>query len=121
MIIHSSLQQCKSYTTKDGSSIRELMHPAQQGNVQQSLAQAIVHPQESTQAHYHKQTEELYHITAGTGQLRLNDETMQVKPGDTICIAPGTVHSMKNTGDTDLVFLCCCAPAYSHEDTVLVD
>ena len=32
----------------------------------------------------------------------------------------GAVHGLVNTGGEPLVLLCCCAPAYSHEDTVLV-
>jgi mannose-6-phosphate isomerase-like protein (cupin superfamily) len=31
------------------------------------------------------------------------------------------VHKLWNMGEEDLVLLCCCAPAYSHEDTVLVE
>ena len=34
-------------------------------------------------------------------------------------IAPGAVHKLTNTGDAPLTLLCCCAPAYSHDDTVL--
>ena len=34
-------------------------------------------------------------------------------------IAPGAVHKLRNEGAEPLVLLCCCAPAYSHEDTVL--
>jgi mannose-6-phosphate isomerase-like protein (cupin superfamily) len=34
-------------------------------------------------------------------------------------IAPGAVHKLWNPGPDPLVLLCCCAPAYSHEDTVL--
>jgi mannose-6-phosphate isomerase-like protein (cupin superfamily) len=34
-------------------------------------------------------------------------------------IAPGAVHKLRNPGTEPLVLLCCCAPAYSHEDTVL--
>jgi mannose-6-phosphate isomerase-like protein (cupin superfamily) len=31
------------------------------------------------------------------------------------------VHKLSNIGDDALVLLCCCAPAYSDEDTVLVE
>jgi mannose-6-phosphate isomerase-like protein (cupin superfamily) len=41
--------------------------------------------------------------------------------GDCVVIPPGQVHELVNTGDGPLVLLCCCAPAYSHEDTVLVE
>jgi mannose-6-phosphate isomerase-like protein (cupin superfamily) len=44
----------------------------------------------------------------------------EVGPGDAIAIPPGEVHQIVNNGDAPLVFLCCCAPAYEHEDTVLV-
>jgi mannose-6-phosphate isomerase-like protein (cupin superfamily) len=34
-------------------------------------------------------------------------------------IPPGTRHKLWNTGPEPLKLLCCCAPPYSHEDTVL--
>ena len=40
----SHLTNTTSYTTKDGSLIRELMHPATHGNARQSPAEAIVNP-----------------------------------------------------------------------------
>ena len=42
-----------------------------------------------------------------------------VSAGDCVVIPPGTPHKLWNTGDTPLVLLCCCAPAYAHEDTVM--
>jgi len=44
-----------------------------------------------------------------------------VAAGDCVVIPPGQVHELVNTGDEPLVLLCCCAPAYSHEDTVLLE
>jgi mannose-6-phosphate isomerase-like protein (cupin superfamily) len=32
---------------------------------------------------------------------------------------PGIPHKLWNTGTTPRVLLCCCAPAYSHDDTVM--
>ena len=113
-------QDIASYTTKDGSLIRELMHPAQHGNQLQSLAEAIVSPGQETQLHVHRLTEELYHITKGQGLMTLGKETFAVNSGDTICIPPNTPHKINNTGSCDLKILCCCSPAYSHEDTFLV-
>ncbi len=107
------------YITKDGSEIRELMHPAVHGNQNQSLAEATVAPGATTQLHKHLKTEELYHITCGQGLMTLGDTRFDVHPGDTICIKPGTLHCIENTGKEPLVLLCCCSPAYSHEDTIL--
>ena len=44
-----------------------------------------------------------------------------MKSGDAIALKPGTRHKIWNTGKSDLVFLCCCAPAYTHEDTVITE
>lgn len=108
------------YITRDGSLIRELMHPGVHGNAGASLAEATVRSGQSTHAHRHHRTEELYHVTAGTGELVLDEECITLTPGDTALIPPGTVHWVTNTGVTDLRILCSCTPAYSHEDTELV-
>lgn len=109
-----------AFLTKDGSEIRELMHPSTHRNRAQSLAEAIVAPGAITRLHRHHQSEELYHITAGHGHMTLGEEHFDVGPGDTICIPPGTAHCIENTGIEALHLLCCCAPAYAHDDTDLL-
>ena len=108
------------YVTKDGSEIRELMHPSVHGNRAQSLAEATVPVGAETRLHRHRVTEELYHVTQGTGRMTLGDRVFDVKVGDTACIPPGTSHRIRNTGAEPLKILCACAPAYAHEDTELV-
>lgn len=112
--------QCKAYITRDGSEIRELMHPAQHDCTRQSLAEAIVRPGQTTALHRHTLSEELYHITRGRGLMTLGKEQFEVCVGDTLVIAPGTAHCIENIGDDDLHILCCCAPAYAHNDTELL-
>lgn len=116
----SSYAAVTAYITKDGSTIRELMHPAVHGNRQQSLAEAIVEPGASTVLHRHQRTEEIYHLTAGAGLMTLGAERFAVAAGDTICIAPGTPHCIENTGKEALKILCACSPAYAHDDTELL-
>ena len=108
------------YVTKDGSEIRELMHPAAHGNRAQSLAEATVPPGAETLLHRHRVTEELYHVTAGAGLMTLGERTFEVRAGDTVCIPPGTPHRIRSIGAEPLRILCCCSPPYSHEDTELV-
>ena len=110
-----------AYVTRDGSEIRELMHPAVQGNRQQSLAEALVQPGQATVLHVHEISEELYHVLAGRGRMRLGGECFEVGPGDTVCILPGMPHNITALGTEPLRFLCCCAPAYSHADTRLLE
>lgn len=109
-----------AYVTKDGSTIRELMHPSVHGNRNQSFAEAVVVPGAQTALHRHRLTEEIYHITAGEGMMTLGERQFAVAAGDTVCIAPGLPHCVANTGTTSLKILCACAPAYTHEDTELL-
>ncbi len=109
------------YITKDGSSIRELMHPDHHPVRRQSLAEAVVPPGVRTRLHLHEESEEIYFIQAGTGRMTLARAQFDVAAGDTVLIPPGTPHCIENTGPEALVILCCCAPAYRHEDTRLLE
>ena len=120
MPVLSHYNNIRPYQTLDGSEIREIMHPQVHGNTRQSLAQAIVKPGETTQLHRHHKSEELYFITQGKGNMQLGHERLIVKEGDCICIPSGTAHNIQNTGDEHLIILCCCSPAYSHDDTELL-
>ena len=120
-VFKTAYKEIQPYTTKDGSIIRELMHPEVQGNSNQSLAEATIAPGTATTLHRHHISEEIYHFTGGKGQMTLGGETFEVARGDTVCIPPGTLHQLKNGGKEPLKVLCCCAPAYSHDDTELVN
>jgi mannose-6-phosphate isomerase-like protein (cupin superfamily) len=109
-----------AYVTKDGSIIRELLHPDNADVRQQSLAEATVGAGEKTALHLHRDSEEIYHITSGRGDMTLGDRQFTVNTGDSIVIPPGTPHCIENTGQSLLTILCCCAPAYRHDDTDLL-
>ncbi|MDR6223365.1 cupin domain-containing protein [Methanococcoides alaskense] len=109
------------FITKDGSTIRELMHPDGGGSEKQSVAEAIVPMGSSTLAHRHPVAEEIYHITTGSGLMTLDSDVFEVNAGDTVLINSGVVHKIENTESEDLKILCCCSPAYSHEDTELLE
>ena len=115
-----NITEVPSFTTKDGSQIRELLAHRNSCIRKQSLAEARVAPGQRTAPHYHPQTEEIYYLLEGTGQMRIADELREVGPGDAIAIPPGAVHTIANIGTVTLKFLCCCAPAYENADTVLV-
>jgi mannose-6-phosphate isomerase-like protein (cupin superfamily) len=115
----SNLDDAEAFVTLDGSTIREVAGAVSLPAANQSLAEATVPVGGATTEHFHRVTEELYFITAGHGRMRLADEERDVAPGDCIVIPPGARHQIVNTGDEPLRLLCCCAPAYSDEDTVL--
>ncbi len=113
------LPDLKSFTTLDGSTIRELAGPAWTAARQQSLAEASLPAGAETEEHFHPRTEEIYYFIAGHGRMRLGDEEGEVGAGDCVVIPPGTPHKLWSTGVEPLVLLCCCAPPYSDEDTVM--
>lgn len=107
------------FTTVDGSTIRELLAYRNSSIRKQSLAEARLGVGCATTPHHHAVTEEIYYILSGTAAMTLGDETRPVGPGDAIAIPPGARHTIRNTGDSELVFLCTCAPGYEHTDTFL--
>ena len=118
--IHTSYNHVIPFIAKDGSVIRELMHPAVHGNRQQSLAEASLPAGSATLLHRHLHSEEIYHFTAGTGYMRMDDDEFMVTTGDTVCIPPGMPHALINRSDDELRLLCCSSPPYSDEDTELL-
>ena len=114
-----NINDVESFTTKDGSEIRELLAHRNSCIRKQSLAEARLPIGGSTTPHHHPKTEEIYYILEGTGQMQIGDETQDVGVGDAIAIPPGMIHTIKNTGECVLKFLCCCAPGYENDDTIL--
>ena len=116
-----NLNNLTPFLTKDGSEIRELLAHRNSVIRNQSLAEARLPAGASTQEHYHIKTEEIYYITHGAGRIRIEGETRDIKTGDAIAIPPGCKHKLWNTGDEMLRLLCCCAPAYEHNDTIITE
>jgi mannose-6-phosphate isomerase-like protein (cupin superfamily) len=117
----SSYAQIQAFTTLDGSQIREWAGPVSIPARNQSLAEATIPVGGATTAHYHRLTEELYLVTAGSGRLVIEGEEREVGEGDCALIPPGAIHKLFNTGDGPLRVVCACAPAYSDADTVLTE
>ena len=107
-----SLDAVEAFVTKDGSTIRELHHTKVQ-----SLAEATLEVEQATERHYHQVTEEIYFVLKGQGRMEVDGETTHVRPGDAVLIPAGAWHQLENNGTSELRILCCCAPAYSHDDT----
>jgi mannose-6-phosphate isomerase-like protein (cupin superfamily) len=116
-----NIQKSEPFTTKDGSEIRELLAWRNSCIRNQTIAEARVPVGKATAPHCHVKTEEIYYILEGEGVMRIGDDSRAVGPGDAIAIPPGAIHAIRNRGQVVLKFLCCCAPGYEHEDTILED
>src|SRR5688572_5110128 len=116
-----NISDVPSFTTKDGSEIRELLAYRNSCIRAQSLAEARLPVGGATEEQYHIKTEEIYYITDGEGRMCIEGETCEVKPGDAIAIPPGQKHKICNTGTETLRLLCYCAPAYEDSDTIITE
>jgi mannose-6-phosphate isomerase-like protein (cupin superfamily) len=114
-----NIDRVPAFTTKDGSEIRELLAHRNASVRNQTLAEARLPVGGATTPHHHVCAEEIYYILEGCGRMQIGQETAAVAPGDAIAIPPGLSHQITNTGSCTLKFLCCCAPGYEHEDTIL--
>jgi mannose-6-phosphate isomerase-like protein (cupin superfamily) len=112
----ASRERSDPFTTLDGSTIRVLLDARLAGARNQSLAEATLAPGQATQRHYHAQTEEIYILLEGSGEMEVDGERSRVVPGDAILIPPGAWHQIR-ADDAELSFLCCCAPPYNDSDT----
>ncbi len=116
-----SYDELKPFTTLDGSQIREWAGKLSMPACNQSLAEATIPVGGATTEHYHRKTEELYLIVAGSGRLVIDGEERIVGEGDCALIDPGARHKLFNVGSEPLRVVCACAPAYSDEDTCLTE
>lgn len=106
------------YVTKDGSLIRELVHPLSAPGLGMSLAEAEVEAGGRTVEHFHTSFDEVYYCLEGAGVLYVNGEPQPFSPGTYRLLPKGSAHYL--TATTKLRLLCVCCPAYSHEETVLM-
>ena len=110
------LNNCEEFTAADGSILRELLHPEKaELKIRYSLALAKVKPQESTKLHKLK-TSEVYYILDGEGVMYIDKESAKVHPGCAIYIPPHSKQYIRNTGRSDLKFICIVDPAWRKQD-----
>ena len=51
------------------------------------------------------ETEEVAYVVAGSGELRLDDESVPFREGDAVHIPAGVWHAVANTGDSEVVMV----------------
>ena len=108
-------------TSPHGETVFELIGAAAGGLQGHSVAQVLLPPGKASRRHYHPVAEESYYILAGYARLELGEEVAQLGPGDAVAIPPGAVHQLHNAGDTDLMLLAVCVPAWTPDNSVYLD
>lgn len=112
-------QNTKVLNTPHGSEIRPLIDRTNSEIELCSLAEEILPPGKAVRRHHHLQTEEIYYILSGEGEMSVGDETQTVKAGDAIFIPRTNTHALKNTGSEPIKLLLICGPAYSIADHLI--
>jgi mannose-6-phosphate isomerase-like protein (cupin superfamily) len=116
MMITKALGECEEFVAGDGTNLREVLHPANDGaGIRYSLAHAYVSPGESSLPHKLAGSE-VYYILEGAGLMHVNGETSEVRAGCAVYVPPHATQYIQNTGTTDLKFLCIVDPAWRAED-----
>ncbi len=74
------------------------------------LAIATLAPGKEIESHVDPM-EEIYFVVSGTGEMRVDDDSKQVGPGDATWIPTGSSHSLLNNGEEDCTILVVASPA----------
>ena len=103
-----SRAQAEPFTTTDGSTIRSLLDRSNAPVAHQSLAEATIEAGETTVRHHHRESEEIYYLVEGAGEMEIDGERARVTAGDAVLIPPGPG---TGSGPTPAGRCACCARA----------
>jgi mannose-6-phosphate isomerase-like protein (cupin superfamily) len=84
-----------------------------------SIAQARVAPGDATENHTLRDTDEVYYIFSGSGEMEIGGEIAGiVQERDTVFIPRNTSQRIKNLENKDLIFLCICSPRFEMKNYI---
>jgi len=106
----------KIIDTPHGSEIRPLIDRTTSSIEKCSLAEEILPAGAAVGRHYHQETEEIYYILSGTGEMTVGEETEKVSAGDAVYIPANNIHTLKNTGSEPMKILLVCGAAHDFDD-----
>lgn len=100
----STLKTIQPGTVSHNPAIKkQQMLDNQQINHLIQFSQAVFPAGEKAPAHGHADMNEVFFIVSGTGQMRIDDKTVELEPGMCITVEAGEVHEIENTDEVDLV------------------
>jgi quercetin dioxygenase-like cupin family protein len=85
----------------------------------QTVGLCHIQPGQRNPVHYHPNCEEILYMLSGSGLHSFNDETVELRPGSTICIPAGVRHNLANTGTDPIV--CLIAFSSGQRETVFLE
>jgi len=82
------------YIVRDNNTLKNLV-----------LSSTQLRPNKSTSGHNHKGQEEVYFFVTGSGIMELDDDRIEVGPGDVVLIEDGVFHRV-HAGNNGCYFVC---------------
>ena len=76
-----------------------------------TLGKCFIRPGEQNPPHFHPNCDEVLHVIRGTITHRVDDEYLDMGPGDTISIPAGRIHNASNKGPDEAEFVICFSTA----------
>lgn len=101
-----------------GTSI-ELVNSTLSGSKLLSIAIILLEPANKSTRHFHKNTEEVYYILEGEGEILIDDMKSRIVSGDTILLPIGSKHQIINTGNKLLKFISIDSPVFDELDVFI--
>jgi quercetin dioxygenase-like cupin family protein len=98
--------------TFDWGVLRWLMNGESMPDAQQTLGICRIEVGKRNPVHYHPNCEELLTMLAGVGRHRMDDDFIELHPGDTLRIPANVRHNLENIGPDPLQ----CVIAFSSSD-----
>ena len=71
--------------------------------------------------HYHKNNEEIYAVLEGEGKAVIDDETISLKAGDWLRVAPSAKRQFFASSDSNLKYICIQVKANSLQSYTMTD
>ena len=93
-----------------GALSKPLVMPETAGSTHIDYRISMYQPKAYVEKHSHKVQEQVYHVIEGEGLMHIDGKDHLVRRHDFIYLPPGCVHSIENTGTSDLVFLVVTSP-----------
>ncbi len=117
MIISPKGKRPDRIVNQGGESIQEIIGTHCGNAKSHSVAEVMLEKGQSSDAHFHKHSEETYLILSGSGRLHLDQHTIHLEPGDAVLIQPNEIHQIFNDNQKTLRFLAICVPAWHPDDS----
>jgi uncharacterized cupin superfamily protein len=95
-----NLKELENRAVEGGSTVEARLARADIQSEHIGLSHFLYAPgRRSSKAHSHREQEEVYVVLSGSGQVKLDDERVALRPWDVVRVAPATVRGFEAGAD----------------------